>query len=152
MNGDDLFDIIFFVGMLVVAFFWGGHVERKHYKSLARREAALPPIPVIAFDRNNFPHEVESVKLVSANVVLAADYFKTVLAGLVNFFGGNISVLESVLERGRREAVLRLKEQALDADFIANLRYETSEVSENNRASAPKIENYAYATAIYLKK
>lgn len=145
-------DLIQFGVLLVLAYFWGGYVEKKHYKSLAEREARLPPVPVIIFDRHNFPHEVESVQMISANVVIGADYFKTVLAGLVNFFGGNVSVLESVLERGRREAVIRLKEQALQADFIANLRYETSEVSKNSRTEAPKIENYAYATAIYLKK
>lgn len=145
-------DIIVAGTLLVVAYFWGGRVEKRHYESIADRESKLPPIPVIEFDRNNFPYEVETVKMISANVVIGADYFKTVLASLVNLFGGNISVLESVLDRGRREVVIRLKEQARNADFIANLRYETSEVSSNSGREAPKIENYAYATAIYLKK
>lgn len=147
-----MIDLIQIGILLVIAYFWGSRVERKHLKSLAEREATLPTIPVIQFDRKNFPYEVESVKLVHANVVIGADYFKTMLSGLVNLFGGNISTLESVLARGRREAVVRLKQQALDADYIANLRYETCEISGNSYREAPKIENYAYATAIYLKK
>ncbi len=145
-------DIIVAGALFVVAYFTGGHIEKKHYKSINDREAKLPHIPVIEFDRNNFPYEVENMKMISANVVIGADYFKTVLAGLVNLFGGNISVLESVLDRGRREVVIRLKEQALNADFIANLRHETSEISGDNGREALKVENYAYATAIYLKK
>lgn len=140
------------VGLLVVAYFWGSHVEKKHYDSLQQRERNLPKIPVIQFNRHQFEYDVDSVKMISGSVVLGADYFKTVLSGLINIFGGNISVLESVLERARREAVLRMRDKAPTADFIADVRFETTEIFENSKKSAPKIEIYAYATAIYLRK
>lgn len=148
-----MLDWIIFFTMLVVAFFWGGHVERKHYVSIRAREDALPFIPVVQYERNNFPYAVESVTLVQGSTVIGADYFKAVLAGLVSFFGGNIAALESVLDRGRRESLLRLKQQAAGADFLANLRYETTEISgSSSRGALPKVEFFAYATAITLKK
>ncbi len=147
-----MYDLIFFATLLIVAFFWGGHVERRHYASIKEREGKLPRIPVINFDRNNFPHDVASVKMVTGNTVIAADYFKTILSQLVSVFGGNIAVLESVLDRGRREALVRMKQQALDADFIANLRLETTTLSAEGGREMPKVEVYAYATAVYLKK
>ena len=147
-----MFDLIFFATAMVVTFFWGTRVEKKHYASIREREAKLPQIPVIHFNRNSFTHDVETVKMISGNAVVGADYFKTVLGSLVSFFGGNISVLESVLDRARREAIIRARKQAPDADFIANLRYETTEISEAGQRSAPKVEVYVYATAIYLKR
>jgi uncharacterized protein YbjQ (UPF0145 family) len=145
-------DILFLIVLLCVAFFWGSHVEKSHYKSISEREKQLPPIPVILTNHRQPLENVASVKMISGNVVVGADYFKTTLSGLVNFFGGNIATLESVMERARREAVLRAKYQALDADFIADLRYETTEVSGGEQKESLKVEAYAYATAIYLNK
>jgi len=144
-------DLIIFIALLVIAYISGTIVEKNHLKKLDEREANLPKVPVITYDRKSFDKDVQEVKLISANTVIGADFFKTYLSGLVNFFGGNISVLESVLQRARREAVVRVKEMAKDADYIADLRYETTEISSRRRESL-KVEIYAYATAIYLKK
>lgn len=145
-------DLLFFIVLLCVAFFWGTHVEKAHYKSINGRERLLPPIPVITTTHRQPLENVASVEMISGSVVVGADYFKTTLAGLVNFFGGNIATLESVMDRARREAVLRVKHQALDADFITNLRYETTEISGGGEKELLKVEAYAYATAVYLKK
>ncbi|MGQ0547496.1 MAG: YbjQ family protein, partial [Betaproteobacteria bacterium] len=51
-------------------------------------------------------------RLVAGSVVIADDYFKSLLAGLYSFFGGPVRSYESLLDRARREAVLRMKAEA----------------------------------------
>lgn len=145
-------DIIIFFILLVITFITGTLIEKKHLKSLEMRENTLPKVPVINFDRHTFNQPVETVNMLSANAVIGADYFKTVLSNLVSIFGGNISAIENVLQRARREAVIRLKQQSFGADFLANLRYETTILTDASSRNTPKVEIYAYATAIYLKK
>lgn len=153
-----MFDLIIFLVTLVGAYLWGSYSERRHYASLVKREAEMPPIPVVSYDYELPAELLEAkhatapfeVRMVSGNVVIGADYFKTVLAGLINVFGGNISTFESVLERGRREAILRARKDADGADYITNFRYETTFLSED-RSSAPRVEIFAYGTAIYLR-
>ena len=54
---------------------------------------------------------------------------------------------ESLLDRGRREAMLRMKKQAsaLGADYVFNVKYETMAVGGGRLAS---IEVLAYGTAL----
>ena len=84
--------------------------------------------------------------LVSGNVVVASDYFKSFLASLVNLLGGRVKSFETLLDRGRREALLRLKEQASQqqATAIFNVKYETVRVG----GRVTTIEVLAYGTAL----
>ena len=86
-------------------------------------------------------------QLVIGSVVIASDYFKVFLASLANFFGGSVVSYETLLDRGRREAVLRMKQQAkdLDAELVFNVKFETMTVG----GRAPSIEVLAYGTALY---
>lgn len=146
-------ELVLGVLLLIIAFFTGTITEKRHFASLHRREQAAVFIPVASFGKHADLPPIETVRLVSGSTVLAADYFKNFLSSLVSLFGGRISALESVLDRGRREATLRLMADAAGADCILNLRYETSCVSETQNASEmPKVEIFAYGTAIYLKK
>lgn len=146
-------ELVFGVVLLLVAFVTGTLVEERHFKSLEQREAAMVFVPVANFGNDAMLPQVERVELVTGNAVICADYFKNFLSGLVSLFGGRINTLESVLDRGRREAVLRLMANAAGADCILNLRYETSCITEMQTArELPKVETFAYGTAIYLKK
>ena len=148
-------EFIWFISLLVITYAWGTYCEKKHYASIREREDALPPVPVVGFDRRQakFDGEVASMEMVYGSVVVGADYFKYYLSNLISFFGGNIATLENVLDRGRREAVIRLKQKALTADYLVNLRYETSQIDNSKDGqNIPKVEVYAYATAVYLKK
>ena len=57
---------------------------------------------------------------------------------------------ESLVDRARREATLRMKEAAGDAHIILNTRIETSAIghSANQRSTVGSIEAIAYGTAI----
>jgi len=88
--------------------------------------------------------------LVSGNVVIANDYFKTFVAGLRNLIGGSVNSYESLLERARREALLRMKEEAesLNAHFVFNVKYNTANISGQNTKKTPIIEAHVYGTAL----
>jgi uncharacterized protein YbjQ (UPF0145 family) len=69
-----------------------------------------------------------------------------------NFFGGRVSAYESLLDRARREAVLRMKEAAYarGATVILNARLEISSVSglDAGQRGARSAEVLAYGTAL----
>ena len=54
----------------------------------------------------------------------------------------------SVIERGRREALLRMQESAPGADLFINCRIETSTISNGEGKAVGCAEVVAYATAI----
>ena len=84
--------------------------------------------------------------------MVSVDYFKQILAGLRNLFGGTIQSYETLLDRARREAVLRMKERCPKADQILNLRIETSSISKGGGERIGSVEVLAYGTAIYFEQ
>lgn len=135
-----------FVVLLVVGYGFGSLAERRHYRSIIKRENELNALPAIA-SRHPPEDKPYQQQLVVGNVVVASDYFKSFLAGLVNFFGGAVVSYESLLDRGRREALLRMKKQAeaLGAEYVFNVKYETMAVGGGKLAS---MEVMAYGTAL----
>ena len=71
--------------------------------------------------------------LVIGSAVIGEDYFKRIAAALKSIFGGRLTVYESLMDRGRREAVVRMKQQARaqGATMIFNVRFETASLSES---------------------
>lgn len=126
--------------------------RKKHYKSIREREVKLYKQPHINFSKNvNISQPVKNAKLVSASVVIGCDYFKVFLASLRNIFGGNVSAYESVLDRGRREAILRIRESAyrMNADLVMNIKIETVMLSEQTMS---QVCITAYGTAVEYDK
>lgn len=147
---EDLIQLGLGLFLFGLAYFIGTMIEQSHFEELARREKALLHLPVVTVKSFLEDRPVARVQFVSGNVVIASDFFKTVVAGLVSIFGMRIAVAESLVDRVRREAVLRLKQQALDADIILNLRVETTKLGDRQQAGS--VEAYAYGTAVYYKK
>ena len=143
-----MFDIILFVTLLILGYTFGTYAEKKHYKSIREREEQFKHLPTIMLKRPLHPETVKTYKLVNGNVVISIDFFKKFVAGLINLFGGNITVYETLIDRARREAILRMKADASNASEIINLRIETSSISKSSK-SIGSIEVYAYGTAIY---
>lgn len=144
-----IYDIGFFLLLLSVGYISGTIVEKRHYKSIREREQLLQALPTIALKKPLNDQEISSVRLVNGSVVISIDFFKKFLAGLINFFGGNISAYETLVDRARREAILRLKEDAKGADEIINLRIETSSITKNTTNNVGAVEVLAFGTAIY---
>ena len=137
-------NLISFAILLLIGFGFGQVNERRHYRSIKKREEQLSGLPAIASRHPPVDRQYQQY-LVSGNVVVASD-FKSFLASLVNLFGGRVKSFESLLDRGRREALLRLKEQAKkqSATAVFNVKYETVRVG----GRVTTIEVLAYGTAL----
>lgn len=137
--------------LLVLGYIFGTLAESSHYKSLNRREEQLRNLPAVTV--KSLPGDQKTVagaKLVQGNAVISLDYFKRIMAQLRTLIGGSIGSYESLVDRARREATLRMKESAGKADLIVNLRIETSAIgqSANRQRAIGSIEAIAYGTAI----
>ncbi len=151
----DFIDIAVFAVLLSLGYFAGTLAESRHYRSIRERERRFLALPAVtARDLIEEGREVADARLVYGSVVISIDYFKRVLAGLRNVFGGEVKSYLTLIDRGRREAVLRMKEAAPDADVILNLRIETSAIGQNanRRKAVGSVEVIAYGTAVTFRK
>ncbi len=141
--------LIYVAVFVTLGYFFGRRAEKKHFESLIEREEKMNKLPAMASRMPPQDAKYDQV-LVSGSVVIANDYFKTFVAGLRNFFGGKLSTYESLLDRARREALLRMKEEAdkLGAELVFNVKYETSNISGQSSKKPPIIEAHAYGTAL----
>lgn len=139
-------DLTLFIILIAVAYFIGSTVEKRHFKSIREREQTWLNIPMVNQDFIPDAADVQRVELVSGSVVVSADYFKKTLSTMLSLIGGNIAVAESVLDRARREAVLRMREQAPDANMVVQMRIQTCELMPW------QVEAIAYGTAVYYNR
>jgi uncharacterized protein YbjQ (UPF0145 family) len=141
------FELGLFLLLLATGYVVGRIIEQRHYASIRLRERRYRD--VLAFPMRFAPDSVTPQRafLVHGTVVVSADYFKTFVAGLRNLIGGRFRSYETLLERARREAVLRLKEEARakGARLVVCVRFETTSISSG---WAPAIEVLAYGTAL----
>lgn len=141
--------------LLVLAYFVGTFVERQHYQSLRKREEASLHLPTINFYHVPGGSPVVASELLTGSVVISIDYFKRFLAGLRFIVGGRVHSYETLLDRGRREALMRLKESAMARgyDAVVNIRLETSRLaSARGTKGTAGIEILAFGTALKLAK
>jgi uncharacterized protein YbjQ (UPF0145 family) len=142
-----ILELIVFLALLGTGYTVGRIIERRHYASIRVRERRYRD--VLAFPMRFAPDSVrpQQAFLVHGAVVVSADYFKTFVAGLRNLVGGRFRSYETLLERARREALLRLKQDALakGARLVVCVRFETTSLTNG---WAPAIEVLAYGTAL----
>lgn len=143
-------NLIIFVTLLTVGYVVGQWIEKKHFRSIIEREERYRKL--LTFNERFPPKELKSVnvELVGGNVVISIDYFKRIAAGLRGLIGGRVSAYETLVERARREAILRMKESAhkKGASMIINVRLETASISKGKKQQIGSVEVYAYGTAI----
>ena len=138
-----IFKVLIFVVLFCIGWGFGRHAEQKHLKELEAQEKLLSHIRI---DNNRFKTTDYPGQLISSNVVISHDYFKYVIANIQNFLGGRLGSYESIVDRARREAVVRLKQEAekMGATQIMGLRLSTTELG----MQGGMIEVFAYGTAI----
>ncbi len=149
-------DILIFLILLLLGYGAGTLAEKRHYRSIETREKELLKMAVVTAEGSFPPGKVRSATLVSGNAVISIDYFKRLLAILRNIFGGRVKSYESLVDRARREAILRMKEAAKKqgAYMVINMRLETSTIgrSANQKKQVGSVEAIAYGTAIVLNQ
>jgi uncharacterized protein YbjQ (UPF0145 family) len=142
-------NLIVFIILLALGYGFGRFAELRHFKSIQKREKLLQSIPAIATKITDPTLRPRQTQLVAGNVVVSVDYFKRFIAGLRNLIGGHVTSYETLLDRARREAILRMKEEAKDlgAKLIFNVKFETSSISKGRKNQIGAVEVYAYGTA-----
>ncbi len=147
-------EFMIFLGLMVLGYGVGTRREQAHFRRLQRREYQLRHLSVVSFGaKEELPSDRESALFVGS-VVITADYFKMFVASLINLVGGRMGVYESLLERGRREALLRMKEEAVKwgANQVLNVRMETSNIGrQTGDRGLVAIEMIAYGTGVRAK-
>lgn len=141
-----------FLVLMVLGYVFGQLAEKRHYRSIIKREKETLKVPVITLKM--VPEKLGNCRtfLVTGSVVISIDYFKKFLSALRAVFGGRLRSYETLLDRARREAILRMKELAISkgGKIIVNVRIETASISKfsQNRRSVGSVEVLAYGTAI----
>ncbi len=147
-----LISVLFTFGLLALGFFAGTAVEKKHFRDIRRREAELSQLLAVNFRKLPTGWQAADARLVTGSVVVSLDYFKRFLAGLRGIIGGRVKSYEPLLDRGRREAMLRMKEAARAAgcNAVLNVRLQTSTLASGRRdgKGVAGIEILAFGTAI----
>lgn len=144
-------DLIVLIILLALGYFFGSMAEKRHYQSIFQREKKYRSIPVVA---SKFPPREQfqsKTCLVMGSVVISVDYFKRFVAGLRNLLGGRMRPYETLLDRARREAILRMKQEAagMGANMVFNIKLETAGISKGQRGnSVGCVEVLAYGTAL----
>ena len=145
-------DLILVLLLLAITYCTGRIIEKKHYKEIQQREIALIKKPMISFGAKKWTTKrpIKDIRMVTGEVVIAGDYFKSFVASIKNFFGGRLTTYESILDRGRREAILRMREKAKNANIIVNVRIETVMLNcvQTQRNMPPQCAIIAYGTAV----
>ena len=143
---DFLINNIVFIGLFFVGWAFGRLNEGDHIKYLDVTEKELGHI-VVSSERFYQPEISDGTQgvLVMGSVVIAQDFFKMIIARLLSLFGKNLTTYETLLERARREAVLRMKLEAqfLGYNQVSGLRLEVTSIN----LTGSMVEAIAYGTA-----
>lgn len=145
-----LISVLLLVGGLLI----GVRNDRKHLRSIQQREGMNQGFWLDNRKRVASPETVEMAVLVQGQYVAASDYFKTFATQMRSMVGGEMKSIMKLMERARRESLLRMVEaaRAQGATEVWNIRFETSNISQmNGKAGAAQVELIAYGTAIRRK-
>lgn len=142
--------LIVFLGLLLIGYVVGTQTEKSHVRELEQREHKVRHVPVYNLANCELVPPAQSSAMVVGSVVISSDFFKTMMASLMNLVGGRISVYETLLERGRREALLRMKEEVIawGASQVLNVRIESASLNGDSSDGLMAIEVMAYGTGI----
>lgn len=144
------FEIAITLLLLFLGYIFGRHAEKSHFKSIIEREAQHQGLIGITTKNTTAEDSSKPGMLVTGSVVISVDYFKRFLAALRTIFGGRVTSYETLLDRARREAILRMKEEAkkINAERIYNIKLETSSISKSASGNIGAVEVLAYGTAV----
>lgn len=136
-----------FILLFAAGWFFGSRHERQHLAQLSIAEQELSHI-MVSSERFYVPKLVADTEgeLVLGSVVIAQDYFKMIIARLLSIFGKNLTTYETLLDRARREALVRMRTeaQAKGYNHIYGLRLEVSNINQ----LGSMVEAIAYGTAV----
>ena len=145
-----MYDLMILLLLLVLGYFFGQMAEKKHFRSIIKREEEYRQILTFAKRFTLTNEGDQKATLVGGNVVISVDYFKRFVATLRSLVGGRVTTYESLLERARREAILRMKADARQKGLntIVNVKLETASITKGSKNQVGAVEVYAYGTGL----
>ncbi len=151
-----LFVLLFVLGPLLLAAAGvavGWIVEANHFRRLEEGERQLGHL--VVSDLKQLPENwaASDASLVCGEAAIARDSLKSFLAGLRRLVGGRIRAYETLMERARREALLRMlrQAQAAGANAVWNVRVSSSAVGGGERQKTFGVLVIAYGTALKVR-
>ena len=144
-------DLLIPLFLLLIGWIAGRAAERRHLRSLEQRERDLGHM--LLSDIRTFPGGADAAKhaaFVMGEAVIATDYLKTFLAGLRKLVGGELHSYQSLMNRARREAILRMLDDAHRQGYnaVCNLRIGSADIGGMTGAKgAAMVEAFATGTA-----
>ena len=133
---DILFPILIPLGptlfLILLAMTVGGYNERTHVNSLEQRESETADMVVSQL--KSFPGFISSdkpPKMFISETIISAHYVKMILVSIRNLFGGEVKSFRVIMERARRESVLRVLEQARQEGYnaVCNIRLDSVDIN-----------------------
>ena len=127
-----LFWVLVVIGLPIAFIITGRIREKNHFEDIARREAIHHGFPVIDISLLPAGMTASRGELVTGQVVIASDYLKNFFAQYRQLFGGEMKSYQTMMQRGKAEARLRMIEEAkrLGATAVINVRFETSQIGQ----------------------
>jgi uncharacterized protein YbjQ (UPF0145 family) len=142
--------------MIFTALGWGAAWwwERRHLRQLVAREALVKDITLSSGPKTlEASPTVNSTRIMTSDflmgsIVLSHDAFRSITILFTRFFGGNISHYQRLLERARREALVRLREEAvaLGIKRVINVKIAATSI---RKSGIKTVEVLAYGTGVY---
>lgn len=153
MTAQLLFQLLPFLLLLPLGYVVGSLTERAHLRRLDRREQTLGDIILSDFRGLPVGCSADHCGLVTGEAVIASDYFKSFAARLRGLVGGEVRTFQTLMDRARREALLRMvfSAKSMGANRVINVRLATSNIGAlQRRRGAPMAEAIAYGTAVFV--
>ncbi len=138
------------VAFLFLGFVFGQIAEKRHYKSIIKREKTYGRVMMFGAKFPDSDISARDASLVTGSAVVSIDYFKRFVTGLRAIVGGRVRSYETLVDRARREAILRMKQQAddLGCNMVFNIKIETASISKGAGKAIGSVEVLAYGTAV----
>lgn len=150
LDGSTLWDLVLnnglqAIGVGAIGWLIATYLERRHNAQMSAREELLSDVRVSTTKKAG-PAASEGT-MVIGSVVIAHDFFRTLIIQLRKLIGGNIKPYERLVTRGRREAFIRLREEAAvrGLDQVINVRFDSAHISGRFLSA---VELVAYGTGI----
>ena len=135
-----------FIGWLSFSAVVGHAINSENQKDTMARSEYVDDI--IMTNLKSPTMSVADSGLVMASIVVAASHWQLFRSNFRRIIGGRVPILRKPLEWGRKEVIVRLKEQAKQSGWtqLHNVRIETSIIGNVTRGKGLKTELHAYAT------
>ncbi len=161
---EDMIGIIVGLGtfafLILLGLIVGKSIERKHFASLADREARFRMASVTQSKVFFLPNKTTAIArtkpptMLTSEVTLASDYLKTFLAGLRKLIGGEVIGFGKLMERARREAIQRLVEQAQARGYnaLCNVRLDAVDIGGALSKNGAKMVSIVATATAYVSE